>query len=253
MDSPKHFLSDGFSHNVPSHFVKAVQPFLMKRFDFGPSFYFIYDYRNDTYLYVEKRAEHILLYQASELLQEGQEFFLSRMHPEDLLQHREAMRRWQAFFRQQSRQERQYYSTSFDFRFRKGNGQYLRLLQQLVYMEADDDGEPLYSLEKCTNISHWQKDNNMVLSIIGPGQQKNLIYHPSDHIKANDDVPFTATEIKILRLISQGKTSRQTADLLNISHNTVNTHRRNMRRKMGVGSTTSLIRIARDLGLFGDD
>lgn len=253
MDSPKHSLFDGFSHKLPSHFVKAVQPYLVKRFDMGPSFYFIYDFRKGRYLFVEKRIEQILLFKASEITESDENFLLNRMHPDDVPQHEEAMKRWQSYMHKLPVHERSHYSTSFDYRISKGNGQYVRLLQQLVYMEMDEHGEPIISLEKCTNISHWQKGNEMVLSLIGPSPQKNLIYYPSDRLMAKTDVPFTATEIKILRLISQGKTSRQTGEQLNISHNTVNTHRRNMRRKMGVGSTTSLIRIAREMGLFDDE
>ena len=250
MNLPARIIPEDVVRSLPSQFAQAVQPYLVRRFDFGPSFYFIYDYQKSRCLFVEKRIEQILLCNHRRLDQEGMDFFLSRMHPDDTPQHQKAMRRWKVFFQQQSRQERTHYCTSFDYRIKKGNGQYVRLLHQLVSMELDENGEPRYSLEKCTNISYWQKGDEMVMSIIGPGSQKDLVYHPADHLKAADKVPFTATEIKILRLISEGKTSQQAADQLNIAFNTVNTHRRNMRRKMRVGSTTALIRMAREMNLF---
>ena len=47
------------------------------------------------------------------------------------------------------------------------------------------------------------------------------------------DNPLTARESEILDLIAQGLTSKQIARQLSISPYTVNTHRDNLRRKLG--------------------
>ena len=51
-------------------------------------------------------------------------------------------------------------------------------------------------------------------------------------------------EREILQLISQGFTSRQIADKLEISKLTVDTHRKNIQQKLEVDSTVELIRLA---------
>jgi DNA-binding CsgD family transcriptional regulator len=54
------------------------------------------------------------------------------------------------------------------------------------------------------------------------------------------DNPLTAREAEILDLIAQGLTSKQIARRLGISPYTVNTHRDNLRRKLGVHNGAQL-------------
>ncbi len=56
--------------------------------------------------------------------------------------------------------------------------------------------------------------------------------------------PLTATEQRILRLVAQHKTSREIAALLSISQRTVQNHRANMCRKLGLTGAQALLRFA---------
>jgi DNA-binding NarL/FixJ family response regulator len=52
---------------------------------------------------------------------------------------------------------------------------------------------------------------------------------------------LTSSEIEIVRLISGGVTTKEIANQKNISFHTVNTHRKNIFRKMGVTNASELI------------
>jgi len=52
---------------------------------------------------------------------------------------------------------------------------------------------------------------------------------------------LTGSEIEIVRLIAGGLTTKEIANLKNISFHTVNTHRKNIFRKMGVSNASELI------------
>ena len=58
--------------------------------------------------------------------------------------------------------------------------------------------------------------------------------------------PITVRERSILKMIAEGKSSRQTADILGISQRTVQNHRANIMRKLGVKKTADLIKYAVD-------
>jgi DNA-binding NarL/FixJ family response regulator len=56
--------------------------------------------------------------------------------------------------------------------------------------------------------------------------------------------PLTARERELLRLIAEGRNSREAAELLGISSKTADTHRANLMRKLQIHSVTELVRYA---------
>ena len=56
--------------------------------------------------------------------------------------------------------------------------------------------------------------------------------------------PLTSRERELLRLIAEGKNSREAANILGISAKTADTHRANLMRKLQIHSVTELVRYA---------
>lgn len=59
-----------------------------------------------------------------------------------------------------------------------------------------------------------------------------------------DQVPLTKREQEILGLIARGRTSLQIASQLKLSKHTVDTHRKNIHKKLGIKSNTGLVSYA---------
>lgn len=77
---------------------------------------------------------------------------------------------------------------------------------------------------------------------------KNLLFF-DDSIVAKDaltkeEIILSTREKEILRLIGEGKTSQEIADMLFIGKSTVDTHRKNIIKKMNIYGKTDLIRFA---------
>jgi DNA-binding NarL/FixJ family response regulator len=67
---------------------------------------------------------------------------------------------------------------------------------------------------------------------------------------SNDDgMPLTTRERTVLRLLAQGASNKHVARELDISVRTVETHRRNIKRKLGIDSSAGLVRYAIEKGL----
>lgn len=65
-----------------------------------------------------------------------------------------------------------------------------------------------------------------------------------------NSVRLTAREIEIVKLIGEGMTNQQMADRLFISQRTVETHRANLMKKVGVKNAIELVRKVERLGLI---
>ncbi|MBY5669802.1 two-component system response regulator MctR [Rhizobium leguminosarum] len=61
--------------------------------------------------------------------------------------------------------------------------------------------------------------------------------------------PLTPRERDILGLIVAGRSNREIADVLGITSATTETHRKNLKRKLGITTTAGLIRYALDHGI----
>jgi DNA-binding NarL/FixJ family response regulator len=62
--------------------------------------------------------------------------------------------------------------------------------------------------------------------------------------------PLTNRERTVVRLIAEGQTTKQIARTLGISHRTAETHRAQAMRKLGIGSSATLVRYAARNGLI---
>jgi DNA-binding NarL/FixJ family response regulator len=88
---------------------------------------------------------------------------------------------------------------------------------------------------------------------VHPAMTRSLLKAPPPPPPHPDDEqvePLTPRETEVLRLIAQGYTNRQAAEVLSISVRTVETHRANILGKLGLRGRVDLVRYAMDHGLL---
>lgn len=61
------------------------------------------------------------------------------------------------------------------------------------------------------------------------------IFSPLSSLKSDRQFDFSATEMKVIDLIQQGKSTKEIAHLLDLAVSTIKSHRLNIRKKMGIG------------------
>lgn len=69
----------------------------------------------------------------------------------------------------------------------------------------------------------------------------------------NTDAPLTARQRELLQLIAEGQTSKEIAALLQLSTNTIETHRRRLMARLAVHDIAGLVRAAFRLGVIASD
>jgi DNA-binding NarL/FixJ family response regulator len=86
---------------------------------------------------------------------------------------------------------------------------------------------------------------------VHPAMMRSLLAEPQPAPAAPSpaEEPLTPREIEVLRLIVQGHTNSQIAEILNISVRTVEYHRANLTGKLNLHSRVDLIRYATEHGI----
>jgi DNA-binding CsgD family transcriptional regulator len=130
---------------------------------------------------------------------------------------------------------------SLNYRIRKANEEYIKILRQTTSFEIDKKkGTLLKSISICTDITHLEVSNTVSAKFIGGHSEVSLEgINNTNPIAGN--IKLSQREMDILALAARGKTSEAIGDILNISMNTVNTHRRNMLKRTGFGNIAQLI------------
>jgi DNA-binding NarL/FixJ family response regulator len=103
-------------------------------------------------------------------------------------------------------------------------------IKNIIYKTAKLD-EILSAVDAALRGKKYYADEILDL-ILEMGESKSVTEEPTH---------LTSSEIEIVRLIAGGLTTKEIASKKNISFHTVNTHRKNIFRKMGVTNASELI------------
>lgn len=136
------------------------------------------------------------------------------------------------------------YKFNFDYRTIKANKEETRVFEQVVVFQQDTLGNITHFLGTCTEIPGWKKGAEQTVSITSAHDDKTIFLQPEARGSTDPQADLSKREIEIVKLLSQGYSSKCIADKLHISFNTVNTHRQHMIRKTNTKNTGELIQLA---------
>jgi DNA-binding NarL/FixJ family response regulator len=103
-------------------------------------------------------------------------------------------------------------------------------IRNIIYKSIDKE-ELLTAIDLALNRKNYYSEEIL-----------NLLVEPEDNKQVNEKSGrLTFSEIEIVKLIANGLTAKEIALKRHISFHTVNTHRKNIFRKLGVSSSSELI------------
>jgi DNA-binding CsgD family transcriptional regulator len=211
---------------------------LLTFFVIGESYYFVINHHSLTCDFVSKEVEDVMGYAPSEF---SLQFLNEQLHPDDKPWFLSNGHKSIEFFSGMAIDKMLKYKLRYDIRYRKKNGEYARILYQGVIIEHDDNGMLLRSLAVHTDITYLKKEGKPVLSFIGMDGEPSYVDVASNNILVKNKEGLTSREKQILTLLVEGKLSKQISSILDISKQTVDTHRKNMLRKNNLSNTGELI------------
>ena len=116
-------------------------------------------------------------------------------------------------------------------RYKKSNGEYARILYQRIMIEHDDNGRLLRSMGIHTDITYLKQEGKPGLSFIGIDGEPSYVDVGAENIFLESTEELTRREKEVLKLLIEGKLSKEIGSILHISKQTVDTHRKNMLHK----------------------
>lgn len=212
---------------------------MLDMFQTGEYYYFIFNPPAAEIELISDSMSQVLGYEKEEV---NIDLITNIIHPDDLPYFLDFERTVVDFKLNLPSEKLTKYKTRYDYRIRKKDGNYIRILQQSVTIQSDEEGSVLRNIVVHTDISFLKKDNAMHLSFIGlEGEQSFLDVKPMQKYITSSIVPLTKREKEVLLLIVQNKTTAEIAQLLFISTHTVSTHRKKIMAKTKSSSLVDLI------------
>lgn len=165
----------------------------------------------------------------------------SRIHPDDLPEKHLEELRFYNFIKGVPKNKRTDYYLASNIRMRDTSGKYIHVLHRMFYLTYDANGSVRLAL--CLYNLTISSSLERVIINSANGQIFELE-------KQNCSNILTDREKKVLQLIEQGKMSKDIAQILSISINTVNRHRQNILEKLQVSNSIEACKVAKKLNIL---
>jgi DNA-binding CsgD family transcriptional regulator len=207
----------------------------------GDYYYYIFNVADGVFEFVSEEITPVLGYAVEDI---DVPFFINRIHKEDQPWFLNFEHKVQEFFAKLTPEQVPNYKVRYDYRIRKNDGSYIRILQQVITIQFAEDGSVLKTLGVHTDISHLKESGTPLLSFIGLNGEPSYYNVVAASLFKTDSSGLSKREIQILRLLAEGRSSDEISRVCFISKQTVNTHRKNLLKKTGCTNAAELTVLA---------
>lgn len=197
-----------------------------------PYCYTFFDFASDTMLFVSRGFETIYGLSPEEIYEATQLPF-EQVHPEDkpaVIKY--VQRQWSTFTGPEKMDIRNRI-ICIENRICSRGGITKHILHQNEVVGFTEEGKPRIVLSRFieTNTIHKAKDDRYVSYFVYNRETNAIEDQHKTLIDPQPDVPLTESEQRIQTMLQKGLTSKEMADKLEVSVQTVRTHRKNIRSK----------------------
>lgn len=209
---------------------------------YNSTFFCLTNTQNLSFEYVSKNMFSCIGIKSTKLKDKGMRFFWSRIHPDDVEPWLSALNELMSFtIGEISISDRKKMSYTWNFRFKNAKGNYVNIIQNTTPLEFDIENKPIIGLAHYTVLDHNIKiDVCATAKFLNANNEYETKYFNNFSQKLLTD-GVSNRERDIIRLLVLNYSSKEIANKLSISSNTVDTHRRNILKKLNISSTGELV------------
>ncbi|AOW19531.1 LuxR C-terminal-related transcriptional regulator [Urechidicola croceus] len=206
---------------------------------------------SQKYEFVSDNFEKTLGLDKEKMLSEGLPYYISHYHPDDLPNLMKILEDLMLFTMNETTiEERPNLSYSWNYRIRKGDGNYKNMHVHQTPIFFDINNKPIIGFSHNTVVGNGKA--KPMVAICKKLNKKNefetLFYKNYSKEILTDNL--SNREIDTVRLLALGNTTKEISDKLNISEHTVSVHRKNILKKLNFNTTAEIIKYCNANHLF---
>lgn len=224
---------------LEDHISKLIE--LDQFLPYNSTFYCITNTVKQSFEYVSKNFKACTGLDPKLMLDGGMEYFWTLFHPADIELWINCLKELMEFTMSElSDDQRRHMSYTWNYRIKNGNGEYVNIVQNTTPLQFDDNNKPIIGLAHYTVLNEHINLNICASAKIlnTKNEYETLFFKNMSSMNLLEGI--SKRERDVVRLLVRKKTSEEIADNLNISKHTVDTHRRNILKKLNVNSTAEL-------------
>ena len=205
----------------------------------------VFDCYTNKFVFVSNNIPKAYGIDHSRLVSDGHIPVLEVIHPDDIRYGLLVRERIYSTLNKFSSEEKMKYKIIHEMRIKNVRNEYIRIIEQEQVIELDKLGNIWLMLSVIdVDASHESEVTKSHLYNFETGEQ--IFINLSDTLKE----PLTIRELEVLQMMKQGLLSKEIADRLKISINTVNSHRQNILQKLEANNSIEAVNFAQRLGLL---
>tara|TARA_R110002049_G_scaffold3161_4_gene24970 strand:- start:3940 stop:4710 length:771 start_codon:yes stop_codon:yes gene_type:complete len=195
-----------------------------------------------TFEYISKNYHACLGLDPDDLKAQGMRYFWRRIHPDDIDAWLEALNTLMEFTLSEIPEvKRKDANYTWNFRIKNADGIYVNIIQNTTPLAFDSAGKPVIGLAHYTVLdANIKMEITASAKLLNANNEYETIYFNNYSQKLLNE-GISNRERDVVRLLVLNQTSKEISEKLNISSHTVDTHRRNILKKLNISSTGELI------------
>jgi len=219
----------------------------LKLSELAHSIVLVFDCYTKKFVFVSDNIPQSYGIDSKRLFINGHEPVLEIMHPGDIHYGLLVRKKIYSLLSSFSAEEKMKHKMVHEMRVKNVSGEYIRIIEQEQAIELDNSGNIWLMLSVIdVDASHESETTKSHLYNFETGEQ--IFIDLSDTLEE----PLTNRELNVLQLMKQGLLSKEIANSLNVSINTINTHRQNILLKLKANNSIEAVNIAQKLGLLNN-
>lgn len=195
-----------------------------------------------SFEFVSKNMPALLGYDLHKMKMGGMRYFWSLIHPDDIDLWLKALNELMNFTMEEiAVEDRIKMNYTWNYRVKNIHDEYVNIIQNTTPIEFDIQNKPIIGLAHYTVLSSSIKMEICASAkLLNTNNEYETKYFNNFSQKLLTD-GITNRERDIIRLLILNNSSKEIAKKLFISHNTVDTHRRNILKKLNISTTGELV------------